>query len=228
MKIGLCLLVWNEFYGIKEIVPKLPVDVFDDIFVLDGGSKDGSLEYLKDAGIRVVDQKRPGLNAAYIEAFEATDVDFLIFFHPKGTVAPTYLIECIELGKQGYDLVIASRNIKGARNEEDEKFFKPRKLFVNTIAFISALIWRKEGKVVWDVLHGFRGMRVPAFWAITPLRMGVSMDLEMVIRSYKLRYSCIEFPIIENRRANGSTHFKALPTGWKLLKYMTFEFFRKG
>ena len=223
MKIGLCLLVWNEVHGLKNTVPKIPMEMFDEVFALDGGSDDGTIEYLTKAQIKIIHQKEKGYNAAYIEAFKSTNVDFLIVFHPKDTIDTKYLSDCVELANQGYDLVVASRNLANAQNEEDCQLFRPRKWFVLTIAAISAAIWRKEGNMVWDVLHGFRGMRVSSFFEMNPDPHGISMDLEIVIWSYKRRLSRIEFPVVEVSRSYNTTHFKAIPTGWKLLKTLGHE-----
>lgn len=53
MKVSLCLIVWNELQGCQLDVPKLPRDAFDEIFAVDGGSTDGTIEYLESQGIKV-------------------------------------------------------------------------------------------------------------------------------------------------------------------------------
>jgi hypothetical protein len=63
-------------------------------------------------------------------------------------------------------------------------------------------------------------MRRDRFFAIDPLPTGLSMDLEMVVRSYRMGFRVQEFPSIEKPRPHGDTHFKAWPTGKKLLKYV--------
>ena len=219
-------MVWNEYQGCRQVVPEIPYDLFNEVFALDGGSTDGTVEYLRKIGVQVVPQRQKGYNIAYIEAFERTEADFLIFFHPKGSIDPRSLARCVNLAREGYDLVIASRNIKDAKNEEDDQLFKPRKTFVNVLALLSALLWKRDRPMIWDVLHGYRGMSKKAFETIDPLRQGLSMDLEMVVRSYKLRLSRIEYPVQEKPREHGNTHFNAFPTGWELLKYIKYELFR--
>jgi len=49
----------------------------------------------------------------------------------------------------------------------------------------------------------------------------------MVSRAHKKHLKIIEFPTIEGKRMEGNSNFKALPTGWKLLKYFFREVFRK-
>jgi hypothetical protein len=91
---------------------------------------------------------------------------------------------------------------------------------------LAAALWKRSTfpqPIVWDVLHGFRGMRRDNFFAIDPLPTGVSLDLEMVVRSYRKGFRITEFPSIEKPRPHGATHFAAWPTGKKLLRYVLQE-----
>lgn len=227
MKITLCILTFNELEGCKYDIPSIDRTKFDEIYAIDGGSKDGTIEYLKEADIPVYIQPKKGLNAACIYAFEKCTTDALIFFHPKGSIPVEDTLKFRQYFEAGYELVVGSRIIKGAINEEDKKILKPRKWFVEGLALLSCMLFKREGNMIWDVLHGFRGATVKAFKEINPVDFGLSIDIEMVSRSYKKKLKRIEFPTIEKPRLAGETHFKAIPTGAKLLKYMWQEIKRK-
>jgi glycosyltransferase involved in cell wall biosynthesis len=213
--------------GCQHDVPLIHQSSFDEIYAIDGNSQDGTAAYLESMGIPVYQQPKPGINAACVFAFEKCTTDALIFFHPKGSVPVDDTLKFHILFEKGYDLIIASRNISGAINEEDNRILRPRKWFVGALAIASAVLFRREGTLVWDVLHGFRGMTVNGFRSIQPSNYGVSIDIEMVSRAYKKRLKRTEFPTVEKSRLSGTTHFKALPTGWKLLKYLIREVYRK-
>jgi glycosyltransferase involved in cell wall biosynthesis len=227
MKISLCLLVWNELEGCKIDVPRLPRDAFDEVYAVDGGSTDGTVSYLEDAGIPVYRQPKKGLNAAYIHAAEKSTCDAVVVFFPKGASEIADLLKFRPLFEAGYDVVIASRNIRGGRNEEDGRFLMPRKWAVLSLAVLAALIWKREGYFVRDVLHGFKGFTLPAFKKIAPLDYGLSIDIEMVVRSYRLVLNRIEFPTLERPRAYGQTHFPFFSSGIKLAKYLWHELNRR-
>jgi glycosyltransferase involved in cell wall biosynthesis len=195
MRISLCLLVWNELGGSRIDVPNLPRDEFDEIYAIDGGSTDGTREYLESMGIPVYQQPKRGLNAAYIHAVDKSTCDAVVVFFPKGTISLTSLLNFRPFLESGVDLVVASRNIKGAHNEEDHKFLKPRKWGVLGLASTAALIWRRDGYFIRDVLHGYKGFTVTGFRKIAPLDHGLSIDIEMVVRSYRLRLKRAEFPV---------------------------------
>lgn len=223
MKISLCLIVWNELQGCKIDVPKLPRDKFDEVFAVDGGSSDGTVEYLEKQGIPVYRQPKPGLNAAYVHANEMANSDAVVVFFTKRTLPVHDLQKFRSFFDQGYELIIASRQILGSVNEEDKHFLRPRKWAVLALAVISAIVWRREGYWVRDVLHGFKGWKRSAFNRMKILDVGLSIDIEMVIRAYKLYIPRIEFPTTEISRSYGETHFKIWPTGRRLLSYFWFE-----
>lgn len=226
MKVSLCLVVWNELAGCEIDVPNLPFDEFEEVYAVDGGSTDGTVEFLESKGIKVYQQPKKGLNAAYVHANEVSSCDAVVVFFPKATTPTEDLRKFRSLFEQGYKLVVASRQIPGSVNEEDFQLFRPRKWAVRGLAYLASMLWRKEGYCILDVLHGFKGWERQAFKEMKVLDHGLSIDIEMVVRSYKLRMKRIEFPTQEISRAYGDTHFKIWPTGKRLLGYLRYEWSR--
>jgi hypothetical protein len=227
VKVSLVLVVRNELQGCQEDVPRLPIDSFHEVFAVDGGSTDGTREYLESAGVTVHQQPKRGLNAAYVHANNVATGDAVVVYFPKGTLPVEDVLKFKQLFEAGNGLVVASRQIAGSTNEEDVKMLRPRKWAVLGLALVAALVWRREGHFVRDVLHGFKGWTKEAFSQMDVLDDGISIDIEMVVRSYKLRIQRCEFPTKESARTYGTTAFRAWPTGKRLLVYLWFEFHRK-
>lgn len=225
LRVSLCLIVWNEVQGCQWDVPRIPRDIFEEIFAVDGGSNDGTVSYLEEAGIPVHRQPVKSLNAAYHHAVEKARGDALVVFFPKATLDPACLHRLVELLEEGNELVIASRNIAGARNEEDEGLFRPRKWGVQALSHLASLIWRREGPRINDVLHGVKAFTLDAWHRMQISGSGVTVDLETVVRAYRLRLRRIEFPVIENARLHGLTKFRILPTAKRLGRFLWEEFF---
>ena len=223
MTVALCLLTWNEIDGCRHDIPLIDKTKFDEIYCIDGGSTDGTVEYLEENGITVYKQSAKGLNQACKDGCDHCHCDAFVFFHPKGSIPVEDTYKFRDYYENGYDFVVGSRMMKGAHNEEDNKFLKPRKWFVLCLGLAAKILFKKEGNTVWDTLHGFRGMTVEAFKKCDISDMSPSVDIEMVCRSYKLKLKRIEFPTTEMPRIAGSSHFKAWETGKKLLKYLVFE-----
>ena len=227
MTVALCLLTWNEIDGVQHDIPLIDRKQFDQIYCIDGGSTDGTVEYLESQGIPVYQQTAKGINQACLDGVDKCRCDAFVFFHPKGTIPVEDADKFREYYESGYEFVVGSRMMREAHNEEDEHLFKPRKWFVLGTGLLAALLFRREGNIVWDTLHGFRGMKTEAFRRIGISNFDRSIDIEMVCRSYKYRLKRIEFPTKERPRIGGETHFRALSTGWQVLKYILWELRRK-
>lgn len=228
MTVGLCLITWNELEGCEHDVPLIDRSQFDQVYCIDGGSTDGTVEYLQEQGIEVYRQTAKGLNQACKDGANFCKCDAFVFFHPKGSIPVEDTYKFRELYEQGYEFIVGSRMMKESHNEEDDKLLKPRKWFVLGLGLAAKILFKKEGNTIWDSLHGFRGMTVEAFKKCDISDMSPSVDIEMVCRSYKLKLKRIEFPTTERARIAGETHFKAFSTGKKLLKYLFWEIGRKG
>ena len=228
MTVGLCLITWNELEGCKHDVPLIDRSQFDQVYCIDGGSTDGTVEYLQEQGIEVYRQTAKGLNQACKDGANFCKCDAFVFFHPKGSIPVEDTYKFRELYEQGYEFIVGSRMMKESHNEEDDKLLKPRTWFVLGLGLAAKILFKKEGNTIWDSLHGFRGMTVEAFKKCDISDMSPSVDIEMVCRSYKLKLKRIEFPTTERPRIAGETHFKAYSTGKKLLKYLFWEIGRKG
>ena len=223
MTLALCLITWNEIDGVKQDVPLIDRTQFDQIYCIDGGSTDGTVQFLEENGIPVYPQTAKGLNQACIDGVNHCECDAFVFFHPKGTIPVEDTYRFRALFEQGYQFIVGSRMLKESVNEEDGHLLKPRKWFVLGLSFLAVVLFKREGNIIWDSLHGFRGMTVEAFNSLSISDFNPSIDIEMVCRSYKYKISRIEFPTKETARLGGETHFKAFATGKKLLRYIVWE-----
>ena len=56
MKRAIILLTYNEIEALPKIFDRIPLSCADEMVAIDGGSKDGTREYLAEKGLRVVVQ----------------------------------------------------------------------------------------------------------------------------------------------------------------------------
>lgn len=227
MTVALCLLTWNEIDGVKHDVPLIDRRKFEQLYCIDGGSTDGTVEFLGSQGVPVYHQTAKGLNQACWDGALKCECDALVFYHPKGTISVADTYRFRDLFEQGYEFVVASRNMKGGRNEEDARLLRPRKWFVQCLGLAAKLLFKREGNTVWDVLHGFRGVTRASFLSMPKTDGKCTIDIEMVCHSYKRRTKRIEFPTSESSRLGGGTHFKAWATGKQILKCLWREWVEK-
>lgn len=74
-------------------------------------------------------------------------------------------------------------------------------------------------------MHGVKGWKKTAFEKMKILNYGLTIDLEMVLQSYKLKLNRIEFPIEEKEIKGRKTNFPFWSTGIKLLNFLILEIF---
>jgi glycosyltransferase involved in cell wall biosynthesis len=101
-------------------MPRIDRQWVDQILILDGGSTDGSKEYLLSMGYDVIDQTTIGVKAAFWEAFEQATGDVIIPFSPDGNSIPEDIPRLIEKINLGNDIVIASRYLPPASSQDDD------------------------------------------------------------------------------------------------------------
>jgi glycosyltransferase involved in cell wall biosynthesis len=120
MRVTLLALTLNEIDGVKAILPRIPRNLVDQLLVVDGGSTDGTIEWAREHGYTVHVQRQPGIRFAYLEALPLIEGDVIVSLSPDGNCDPAVLPRLIAKMREGYDLVIASRYLDGARSEDDD------------------------------------------------------------------------------------------------------------
>ena len=111
----------NEITGMREIMPKIQRDWVDQILILDGGSTDGTIEYAKEHGYELHIQSEPGIRQAYMEVLPKIRGEILVTFSPDGNSIPELIPPLLAKMSEGYDMVIVSRYLQGAKSDDDDR-----------------------------------------------------------------------------------------------------------
>lgn len=218
LKRALVLLTFNEIEALPKIFDLIPFSAVDEVFAVDGGSKDGTVEYLQSKGVKVLSQPRRGRGCAFQVALDATDAEVLCYYSPDGNEDPAdipRLFEKLEAG--GYDLVVASRMMKGAHNEEDEQAFPLRKWVNQAFTLLANLIWNR-GPYVTDTINGLRAVRADSFRRCQCRVDGFVIEYLMSMRMMKLGLRIGEIPTYESPRLGGQSTAHSWPTGVEFTK----------
>lgn len=225
MRIGLVILNRNEQEALPQVLPRLDKDAVDLVFAVDGNSTDRSVEILEQHGIDVLGQRSPGRGEAFRLAFEHARnlVDALIFFSPDGNEDPADVPRFRPLLESGADMVIASRMMPGAVNEEDHQRIRLRKwanLAFNQMAFRT---WGRGQSKITDPINGYRAITVAAWDRLQPDGPGYTIEYQTSIRAYQLGLRVAEFPTVEGQRLGGESNATAIDTGMRFLRLYSSE-----
>jgi glycosyltransferase involved in cell wall biosynthesis len=230
MTFGLILLTFNEIDGITKLWEEIPFDNFDECFAVDGGSKDGTLEFFNKKSFPVSDQSKKGRGEAFRIAFKNSNSDVLIFYSPDGNENPKDIIRLRNqfIENNNLDLVIYSRMMEGAFNEEDDQIFKFRKWANNIFTFSANLIFNKNysSNYVTDSINGFRGFKRSSFNLLQLDAEGYTIEYQSTIRAFKNKMMIKEIPTIEGQRIGGESYAKSIPTGFRFIHCLLKEIIR--
>ncbi|MDP3542070.1 MAG: glycosyltransferase family 2 protein [Elusimicrobiota bacterium] len=219
----LVLLTYNEIEALPKIFDRLPLSAADEVMAIDGGSKDGTVEFLESKGLKVVPQPRRGRGVAFRLALELTGAETICYYSPDGNEDPEDIPRIFEkIEADGSDLVVASRMMKGAYNEEDVHWFRPRK-WVNQLFTLAAnLLWNR-GLYVEDTINGFRAVRAESLRRCACDADGFPIEYQMSIRMMKLGMAIGEMPTHEYPRLGGQSTAESWPTGVVFVKTLLRE-----
>ena len=218
----LVILTRNEIAGLKTLIRKIPFETVDEFFAVDYKSTDGTLEFFKKHRIPVVKQHKMGRAEAFRLAIKKAKGEFLVFFSPDGNENPADIPRLISFLKDGNDLAIASRFMKGSRNEEDDKILKFRAWANMAFTLAVRLFW---GGNVTDTINGYRAIKKSLFKRLNLDASGFAIEFQMTIRALKASAKVAEIPTIEGNRIGGQSTSYAIPTGLKFLGYLLREIF---
>lgn len=217
MKTTLLIFTLNEIDGMKAMMPRIRREWCDQILVMDGQSTDGTQEYAKRLGYEVLVQKKKGIRHAFNEAFPHVKGDVVITFSPDGNSIPELIPDLVEKMKEGYDMVIASRYLDGAKSEDDTRLTTVGNwIFTQTINLL-------HGGRYTDAMVIFRAYRTKLFYELgldqedaykmeRLFKTVIGIEPLLSVRAAKQRLKISEIPGDEPKRIGGVK--KLLPFRW--------------
>lgn len=219
MKVTLLVLAWNEIDGMKAIMPRVKKEWVDQIVVLDGGSTDGTTEYARSQGYFVYIQKERGVRQGMMEVLPYIEGDVVITFSPDGNSIPELIPKLIEKMKEGYDMVIASRYLDGAKSEDDDPVTAFGNWLMTKIVNIlfggrytdMIVIFRAHKK---QLIHDLELDKNDGYrFAEKIVGMKIAWEPLLSIRAAKRRLKVIEIPGDEPARIGGKRKLKVIRYG---------------
>ena len=155
MDITVSLLAYGEAENLKVLLPRIKkaISAVTDSFeirIIDGAvSKDNTAEVCRYFQVDYVNQETPYYGGAYRTAIKYSKGDLFAIMDADGSHDPKDIARLYEKLQSGYDVVIGSRYVKGARTQDSKKSVLMSKCL--NLAFRIAL-----GLKVRDVSNSFR------------------------------------------------------------------------
>lgn len=183
-----------------------------EVLVCDGGSQDATVARAKEAGARVILQKRAGYGAALQEAFAEVRGRYVITLdsdlsHPPNVIRGLYR------NRHRGEILIASRFVKGG--QANMPLF--RKVLSRILNGVFGIYLAMPVK---DLSSGFRLYHADLLRRIATEHTDFSFLQEILVRAYSAGYRVQEIPFHYFPRVHGYSKARIIKFGFSYLKLL--------
>lgn len=219
MQISALIMAMNERENLLLLLPALHKVLTElvgkteyEIVIVDGGSKDRTVEDAREMGARVIQQKKRGYGNALREGIEAVLGEYILTVDADLSHEPVY-IKSLWQERTTAEVIIASRYVTGGSADmpEDRRILS---LILNLI------FGRVLSLNINDMSSGFRLYQAQVIKDM-PLH-GVNFDilLEIILRAYAEGWKIKEIPFHYTPRQHGNSKARLLKFGVAYLKML--------
>ena len=200
-------------------------EISGEVIVVDNDSDDGSAEFARAAGARVLEETRRGYGSAYLAGFAAVRGEYIVMIDADLTYDFAEIPRFVKELDVGADLVMGNRlrDVKPGAMSWLSRIGNP------LLSGFLNLLYRTP---IRDAHCGMRGIRSEILPTLELQTTGMEFASEMVIRAARAQLDIRELPIALHPRG-GRSKLSPFRDGWRHLRLMlvynpTFLFFLPG
>ena len=194
----------NIFITLKEIISKVKIN-FRIIIIYDY-SEDPTVKVVRDnfseSKIILLKNKYKGFNGAMKTAFEIVDAEATLLYPADDHENFNLINKMYEKFKEGFDIVCASRFIKGGRYKGAPLI---KSIIVKIVSFTLSILTSLPTK---DATNGFRlfSNEVIKKFKIESIK-GFTFSIELLAKAHRYKYKIAELPEQWPVRTKGKSKF---------------------
>jgi len=214
-RVSVVIPTLNEAKNLPDVLYRLP-NVVDEVIIVDGHSKDNTVEIAKEVlpNVKVILQKKSGKGDALRCAFDYVQGDIIIQIDADGSMSPEEVPSFVEALHNGADVVKGSRFMVGGETYDMTTLRRVGNALMTMV--VNILCSTKYT----DLCYGFAAFKKKALQKLTPILESNNFEIEteIFIKAKKLGLNVVEVPSIEHRRKNGESKLNSFIDGFKILK----------
>ena len=198
-KVHVIIPAFNEENSVGKVIGDLPMNLIEEVIVVNNNSNDNTSEMAISAGATVLNESTPGYGRACLKGIsylknKAADNDIVVFLDADYSDYPEELSEVINpIQNNKAELVIGSRML-GVREKGSMTF---PQIFGNKLA--SKMIGIIYGAKFTD-LGPFRAIRYDALKALKMKDKTYGWTVEMQVKAVKKKIEWMEVPVNYRKR----------------------------
>ncbi len=212
----------NEAQNLPAVLPRIPSWV-NEVLLVDGHSTDDTVAVARSLrpDIRIIQQEGKGKGAALRTGFNAASGDIIVMLDADGSTDPVEIPAFIGALLAGADFAKGSRFLQGAGTAD-----MPLHRRLGNWCFVLCVRVLFGGSYS-DLCYGYN-----AFWkhVIDQLDLdgdGFEIETMMNVRALRAGFKVAEVPSFEDKRHYGEGRLRTFPDGWRVLKTIFREYFRR-
>ena len=211
----------NEEKTLSGIIMELKRIGCENIIVVDGNSKDNTLQIAKQYLTQFIIQNGEGKGTALREAFENkfSSNSIIAMMDADGSMRPQEIPLLIDAIESGADIAKGSRFMPGGYSEDMNFIRRVGNLF---FIFLVNLLF---GTDYTDLCYGFMAFKKTTLERLLPYLKAEKFEIEteMMIKSKKMELKVTEIPSIELRRSYGKSNLSIFKDGFRILRQIIME-----
>ncbi len=224
LNVAIVIPTLNEEKNIVGVLDGLKSLGFDNILVIDGRSKDCTVETATNNGAKVILQETKGKGAAIKQVLNNNylNADAIILMDADGSMSPAEIPTLIKALESGADIVKGSRFLKGGYTQDMSAIRRlGNKLMVTAVN----LLWATKFT---DLCYGFIILNKRAIQNLAPVveSQNFEIETEIVIKAINQGLVVKEVPSVELSRRNGESNLHTFRDGYRIFRTIFREFMK--
>lgn len=206
----------NEEESIKKVLWELNHLGYHKILIVDGNSRDKTVQVAKEFGANIIVQNGTGKGDALRQAFNhaGLDGDKIVIMDADGSMDAKEISLLINALDSGADMAKGSRFLKYGYSEDMSLI---RRIGNKFFLFLVNWFWSTNYT---DLCYGFGVFRKDALEKLWPHLKSSNFEIEteIFIKAKELGLNVVEVPSIEFRRRHGKSNLSTFGDGFRILK----------
>jgi glycosyltransferase involved in cell wall biosynthesis len=222
LRVSVVIPARNEASNLQHVLPFIPSFV-NEVILVDGHSTDNTIAAARHLlpSIRIIEQEGKGKGDALRAGLDASTGDILVLLDADGSADPREISRFIEVLLAGSDFAKGSRFLKGGGSHDITFIRRAGNYFLSTLVNV---LYRTRFT---DLCYGYN-----AFWRHCYDHLEIDCDgfeIETLIniRMHMAGRKIDEVPSFEYPRIYGASNLNTFRDGWRVLKTIIKERWRK-